>query len=316
MSSGPDARPLLVVVGGCGGLVGRALLEEFRPTHRIRSVHRRESPNERSPGVEWVPADASRVEEWRPILEGADTVLSTAWYRQATERRFVDLASGLRRLVAASDDLGVRRFVHVSVPPAPERLERDLPYLREKRTVDAAVQGSSLAYAIVRPTMLFGPRDRLLTVMQRLAYRYHRLPLFGDGEYHLSPLAVDDFARIVRREGERGGRAVTTVGGPERFRYRDLVDLLFASLGRAPQYLRFTPRGGVRLARLLEALGSSLIYAYEVEWLLADLLGVPPYEGLEAPLRKVGPFVAEEARRLRERRRVSPPSSPRAVPPS
>jgi len=39
-----------------------------------------------------------------------------------------------------------------------------------------------------------------------------------------------------------------------------------------------------------------------VEWLLADLLGLPPYEGLDRPLRPVEPFLSAEARRLRGER--------------
>jgi hypothetical protein len=51
----------------------------------------------------------------------------------------------------------------------------------------------------------------------------------------------------------------------------------------------------------METLGSTLLYAYEVEWLLSDLLGLPPYEGLSQPLESVEPFLDSEARRLRDR---------------
>jgi hypothetical protein len=69
-------------------------------------------------------------------------------------------------------------------------------------------------------------------------------------------------------------------------------------LGLPPKYFHLTPRGSVRLARLLELFGSSLLYVYEVKWLLSDMLGLPAYEGLEGPLRSVEPFLAEEAARL------------------
>jgi hypothetical protein len=87
-----------------------------------------------------------------------------------------------------------------------------------------------------------------------------------------------------------------------RWRYRTLTDEMFARLGLRPRYVHFSPRGSVRLARFLESLGSSLLYAYEVEWLLSDLLGLPPYEGLETPLEPVEPFLTQEAVRLRGRR--------------
>ncbi len=298
MTAGPADRPVLLVVGGCTGLVGRAVLREFARDHRIRSVHRRISDAEADAGVEGRVADVGRVEDWAPYLEGVDTVLTLAWYRQARRRRFVRLADGLVRLVRDAERSGVRRFVHVSVPDAPERLERDLPYLAEKRRVDRAVEASGLSYAIVRPTMLFDRGDRLLTVMLRTIARYHRFPMFGDGEYHLSPIATSDLASVLRRERDRGGRTNVVVGGPRRWRYRDLTDRLFLALGREPRYFRLSGSNSVRLARFLETIGSTLLYAYEVEWLLADLLGLDPYVGLDRPLREVEPFVEEEVRRL------------------
>jgi uncharacterized protein YbjT (DUF2867 family) len=301
MSAGRDDRPRLVVVGGTGGFVGRAVRHEFGRDFVLRSVHRHPVAEEANAGVEWVAGDAASIEEWSPIVRDADVVLNLAWYRHGRDGKFRRLANGIERLVAASERSGVRRFVHVSVPEAPPRLEEGLPYLVRKREVDRAVSTSSLDYLIVRPTMLFGRHDKLLTVMMRTIARYRRFPMFGDGEFHVSPLAVEDLARVIRREASSGGGRVVPIGGPVRWRYRTLTDRLFDALGLAPRYVPLSPRGSVRLARFLETLGSSLLYSYEVEWLLSDRLGLAPYEGLTPGLADVRPFVAEEAARLRGR---------------
>jgi uncharacterized protein YbjT (DUF2867 family) len=292
------ARPRILLVGGGLGLVGRALVEEFRSDHWIRSLHRRPSAAELVQGLEVVRADVGYVVDWTPILEGVDLVLNVAWYRAGPDRKFRRLAAGLEGLIRASEKQGVRRFLHLSVPPAPPELEAHLPYLVRKRQVDAALARSELDYVIVRPTMLFGPRDKLLTVMLRTISRWHRFPLFGDGEYHVSPLAARDLAHIVRRELTLGGRRTVDAGGPERWRYLDLTHRLFDALGVPPKYVRLSPRGGRRLARFLETFGSSLLYAYEVDWLVSDLLGLVPYAGLDRPLTPVDGFVRAEAARL------------------
>jgi uncharacterized protein YbjT (DUF2867 family) len=294
-----EVRHRLLLVGGGGGLVGRAVLAEFGPRWEIRSVHRHPSPEETSRSVEWIRGDAGIFPDWNSALRDVDVVLNVAWYRWGSRRRFETLGAGVLRLIAAARRAGVRRFVQMSVPPAPADLEATLPYLVCKRQADAALVRSGLSYSIVRPTMLFAPRDKLLTVMLRTIHRYHRFPMFGDGEYHLSPIAVTDLAEILRREAEGDASRVVLVGGPVRWRYRDLTDELFRRLGLPPSYLRLSPGGGRRLAGLLQALGSSLIYEYEVEWLLSDLLGLPPYEGLGRPLTPVEPFLAREALRLR-----------------
>lgn len=292
-------RPRLLLVGGGTGLVGRHILAEFGRDWSIVSLHRRPSPDELAAGVEFRQGDISRIVDWAPLLQNVDLVVNVAWYRSGSLRRFRPLAEGLLRLVAAADRARVPRFVHVSVPDSPASLEQNLPYMAEKRRVDRAIEQSGLSYAIVRPTMLFAPRDKLVTVMLRTMHRYRRFPMFGDGEYHISPLAAPDFARIVRREAARPDRRNVTAGGPRRWRYRDLTDAMFAALGLPSRYFTLSSRGAVRVARLLETLGSTLLYVYEVEWLLSDMLGLPPYAGLETPLLPVEPFLAEEAVRLR-----------------
>jgi uncharacterized protein YbjT (DUF2867 family) len=304
--SASNGRRRLLLVGGGGGLVGRAVLREFVPTFQIRSLHRHPAPEEARPSVEWVRGDATTVTDWASLLKDVDLVLNVAWYRSGSARRFAPLCEGLIRLVTAAEAAEIPRFLHISVPDATPSIEANLPYMTYKRKIDRAIERSQLSYAIVRPTMLFGPRDRLLSAMLRTMARYHRFPMFGDGEYHLSPIAVGDLARILRHEAELDESHNVTAGGPVRWRYRTLTDEMFGRLGLRPRYLHFSPRGSIRLARFLEGLGSTLLYAYEVEWLLADLLGLPPYEGLDSPLEPVEPFLSTEAVRLRGRR--APPS--------
>lgn len=299
MSDHDPSRPTLLVVGGCGGLVGRAVLEEFSSDHRILSLHRHRAPNEAGGAVEWIRADAASITDWTPVLHGVDRLLIVAWHRAGGRRRFVPLGKALVRLVRDAERAGVARAIHLSVPPAPERLETTLPYLTAKRAVDRALEQSSLDHAIVRPTMLFGGRDKLLSVMLRTMHRYRRFPMFGDGRYHISPLAARDLASILRHEFEATGRHTTLVGGPRRWQYRELTDRLFAFLELEPRYVSLSPGASIRLARLLETFGSTRIYAYEVEWLLSDLLGLPAYTGLGRPLTPIEPFVQAEVARLR-----------------
>lgn len=295
----PSPRPRLLLVGGTAGLVGRHLLSEFGKDWKVVSVHRHRSETEVSAGVEFMQGDVATVRDWSSYLREVDLVVNVAWYRTGSLRRFRPLTEGLLRLVEAADRANVPRFAHLSVPDSPPSLEAGLPYMSCKRQVDRAIEASGLSYAIVRPTMLFAPRDKLVTVMLRTMSRYHRFPIFGDGEYHISPVATSDLARIVRREASRTDRRNVVVGGPKRWRYRDLTDAMFEALGLPPKYFTLSARGAVRLARFLESIGSSLIYPYEVEWLVSDMLGLPPYEGLDPPLSPIEPFLAEEASRLR-----------------
>jgi uncharacterized protein YbjT (DUF2867 family) len=281
----------LLLVGGTGGLLGRALAPELGSGFRLRSLHRHPLPGEERPGIEWMPADLEDVVDWEAAVAGVDAVVNVAWYRSGSEARFARLYRGLHGLLGAARRAGVRRLVHLSVPDAPASLETGLPYLVYKRRFDRALAESGLSYRILRPTAMFGPGDVLLGVMMRLIRRYHRFPMFGSGAYHLSPIAATDVARAVRLEVDGAASGTVDLGGPRRFEYRELTDLMFRLTGRPPRYLHLSPASSRRLARLFEAVGSSLLYAYEVDWLLSDRLGLPPYAALDRPLTPVEPYL-------------------------
>jgi NADH dehydrogenase len=291
-------RSVVLLAGGGGGLVGRAVSAELARDHEIRSVHRHRAPNEPGLGVRWVPGDITGPVDWDGLLDGVDVVVNLAWYRWGSERRFRRLYEGLRRLLEASVRRRVPRFLQLSVPAAPVTLETGIPYLTYKRRFDRELAESGLSYAILRPTMMFGERDVLLGVMMRTIHRYPFFLMFGDGNYRLSPIAAADVARIVRRFSMNEETGTFTLGGPVAYRYHDLTDQMFRLLGKRPRYWRLRPMGSRRLAWLLQGLGSTLLYEYEVEWLLSDMLAPPAYEGLDRPLERVEPYLAAQARRL------------------
>lgn len=300
-----SAPPRLLLVGGGGGFVGQAVLAQFLPHFRIRSVHRHAARNE-GPRVEWVRTDVQGVRDWAPLLEDVNVVLNLAWYRWNSEAHFRSLQGGLLRLVSAAAQAHVDRFLQVSVPPAPEELERNLPYLYYKRQVDAAISGSGLSFRIVRPTMLFGPGDVLLSVMLRLMRRYPVFPMFGDGAYHVSPIAVEDLARILLKEAHGTDRGIMDLGGPERLAYRQLTDRMFDLLHKRPRYWTLSATEARWLTGTLVALGSTLLYPYEVKWLMSDMLGPPAYTGLDSPLERIDPYVMDLIAQGRRRNRDPP----------
>ncbi|HKS59746.1 MAG TPA: NAD-dependent epimerase/dehydratase family protein [Thermoplasmata archaeon] len=294
--SGPATRPPLLLVGGSGGLVGRSIPPAFGTRFRIHSLHRTLVPQERATGIEWIPADAGQPLRWESLVTPQTTVLNLAWYRWGPESAFRELYEGLSRLLEASVRVGVRRFLHVSVPEAPPQLEEQLPYLTYKRRFDRKLQESGLSYRVLRPSMLFGPGDRLLRVMTRMIRRYRRFPMFGEGEYRLSPLAAADLARILAAQAFSREDGVLDVGGPVSYAYRELTDLIFRSLGLRPRYWHLSARGALRLVRLLRLFGSRILYPYEVEWLMSGRLALPPYLSIDPPLQRVDSYLADLSR--------------------
>jgi len=106
---------------------------------------------------------------------------------------------------AASQHARHTRFVYVSSMAAggPSRpghpLRGEIPrrpvarYGRSKLAAEDAVRASELPWTIVRPPLVYGPRDRQVLRMFRLA-RFGIAPLFGDGTQELSLVYGPDLA--------------------------------------------------------------------------------------------------------------------------
>ena len=89
-------------------------------------------------------------------LRGATTLYNTFWVRFVYGRtRFEDAVEQSHALFAAARRAGVERIVHVSITNP--SLTSDLPYFRGKAMVEEALAATGVPFAIVRPTVVFGP---------------------------------------------------------------------------------------------------------------------------------------------------------------
>ena len=183
-----------------------------------------------APQVEVSRYNFERPEELRHILEGASTLINTYWVRFPRRKAtFESAVANSRALIDAARDAGVRRIVHVSI--ANPSLDSPLGYYRGKALVEQAVVESGLAYAILRPTVIFGAEDILIN---NIAWFVRRFPVFGipgDGRYGVRPIYVEDMARLLADAVRQSGNSVADAVGPEAFSFEELVRLIARSVG-------------------------------------------------------------------------------------
>jgi uncharacterized protein YbjT (DUF2867 family) len=219
-------------VTGATSYTGRFIAERLVPAGRTvldltRNPHVRHRLGE---AVSSAPLDFDHPDRLAHALDGVDTLYNTFWIR--FERGPITYAWATERsriLFAAAQRAGVRRIVHISVISA----ARDAPtaYFRAKATVEDALIGSGVSYAIVRPTVTFGPGDILLN---NLAWTLRRLPVFGipgDGRYPIQPVHIDDIADLAVRAGSRTDQLVVDAAGPDTFSFREFVALVREAVG-------------------------------------------------------------------------------------
>jgi uncharacterized protein YbjT (DUF2867 family) len=261
--------PELDVVTGAfsytGSFIARRLLDEGV---RVRTLTRRDDPSSPLHGrIETAPlqfADRAALVE---SLRGARCLYNTYWVR--FERGGTTFERAVRNsavLFAAAAEAGVERIVHVSVTNPSEG--SPLPYFRGKALVERELAACGVEHAIVRPTLVFGPRDILVN---NIAWILRRSPVFVmpvDGTCRVQPVSAEDVAEI----------AVTAAGtvdaaGPETYTFDELVRLVAAAVGRHRALVHVPPRAALVLGALVGAARRDVVLtADEVAGLQASLL--------------------------------------------
>ncbi len=266
----------LDVVTGAFGYTGRAIAARLLASgRRVRTLTGHpDRPDPFGGRVEVHSFRFDDVPRMAEALAGAEVLYNTYWVRfprgPVTYERAVEHS---RTLFEAAARAGVRRVVHVSITnPSPAS---PLAYFRGKAEVERALRESGLSFAVLRPTVVFGPGDVLVN---NIAWLLRRFPVFaipGDGRYRLRPVHVDDVARLAVEAAGRATNEVLDAVGPEVFTLEELVHLVRRAVGSRAAVVRVPPAAALLAARAVGALvGDVLLTAEELRGLMAELVFV------------------------------------------
>ncbi len=205
-----------LVTGGTG-FVGSHLIEALRRrgdavTALVRSPAKAAALE--AQGVRLVPGDLHSPDALRAALEGAEVVYHLAGLVAARDDAEFLRANqeGTANVVAAATAAGGPRFVLVSSMAAGGPTDRGrpltgsepprpvTPYGRSKLAGEAAVRASGLPWVILRPPMVYGPRDTEVLKLFKLA-RLGVAPVFGRGDQELSAVYGPDLATAIVAAG-------------------------------------------------------------------------------------------------------------------
>jgi len=264
----------LQVVTGAFGYSGkyistRLLAEGCHVRTLTNSIQRTNPFGDR---VEAHPFNFDRPDALVESLRGAEVLYNTYWVRfnYSTFKHDSAVKNSLI-LFEAARKAGIKRIVHISITNPTE--DSPFEYFSGKARLENALQETGISYAILRPTVLFGKEDILIN---NIAWALRHLPvfgLFGDGNYRLQPIFVDDLAMLAVEQGKRSENVIIDAIGPETFTYRDLaaniaeIIMVKRPILSMPPMLAYT--AGWVLGRLL---GDVMITWPEVRGLMAGLL--------------------------------------------
>jgi NADH dehydrogenase len=238
----------IVVTGGTGfigGEVVRRLLDvggaEVVATSRSPESHGRALA-----GVQLVQAFAGDAVSLGKAFTRADVVVHAIQFPNhpvedpARGRSYLEVdGKGTQVAVRVAKALGVRRFVYVSGAGAGQG--RPQPWFRAKDMAEAAIRESGMEYAILRPSWVYGPKDRSMNRFVSFCRYLPAVPVIGDGKTRVDPMFVGDVARCLADAARREDCKDKTfeLGGPERLTMDEIIRTIQSLLrGSRPLPLR------------------------------------------------------------------------------
>ena len=152
-------------------------------------------------------------------------------------------------MLAVAKAAGVKRYVQMSALGT--RPDARSAYHRSKWQAEEAVRASDTDWTIFRPSIIFGRGDEFISVLATMVRRYPVVPVLGDGNYRLQPIAVEQvaegFVQALRNPLSVG--QTYDVAGPEPYRLVEILEQIGAALGRATVRKVHVPLGAVKLPR-------------------------------------------------------------------
>ena len=259
------------VVTGAFSYTGRWIADRLMSMGReVRTLSRSVAP----PGsaVRAAPLQFTDSDALARSMTGADTLYNTYWIRfERGSSTFARAVENTRVLFDAARRAGVRRIVHLSVTNADAA--SPLPYFRGKARVEEELMNGGSSYAIVRPTLVFGPEDILVN---NIAWGLRRAPVFlipGSGDYRVQPVSVGDVATIAVAGGLADDDRVVDAAGPETVTFEALVRALAAAIGVRRRFWHTPPALALAAGRAVGAYRRDVILTRdELDGLTANLL--------------------------------------------
>jgi uncharacterized protein YbjT (DUF2867 family) len=270
----------MILVAGGTGFLGRAVVSALRRDgHPVRVLSRgtKGNPFVQDRGVELVTGDVREAAGLDTAMAGCEAVVIAVQFpghpvevpKQGLTYDEFD-RKGTENLVAAAKKAGVQRIVYVSGAGAGQA--RTEEWFVAKDRAEAAVRDSGIAYTILRPSWVYGPRDKSLNRFAMFARMLPFVPLPGPGTAKVQPAHVDDLGTAVALSLKlpAAENQVIEVGGPQLLTFRQIVRVMLQVMGKH-RFLLPTPTPFVKLgAALLYRLPGRPLSPRAVDFVNAD----------------------------------------------
>jgi uncharacterized protein YbjT (DUF2867 family) len=233
--------------------------------------------------IETVRADANDEASVAAAVSGAWAVVNAvSLYVEDENSTFQSVhVEAAKRIALLARQAGVETFAHVSGIGADPRSAS--PYIRSRGQGEAAVLDAFPSATLIRPAVMFGPGDALLTPLLTMLRHMPVFPMFGRGETRLQPAYVEDVAEAIARVLRApAAHRLYELAGPHVCTYQELLRTIAASTDTRPYLVPIPFSLWHVIGYVSEALPSPPITRNQVELMEQDNIADPDAPGFEA----------------------------------
>jgi uncharacterized protein YbjT (DUF2867 family) len=271
----------IVAIAGGSGFIGRAIARRLAAIGEIKVRVITRNPDAayerlKVQGVQFVRGDVADPATLKDALAGADAIVDAVQFdgypvenpRRGLTFERVDYG-GAVTLIQAAKQAGVTQFIYISGASADEYSAH--PAFCAKGRAERAIRDSGLSYTIFRPSLVYGPEDKVVNGLAR-AMRF--TPLFGvpgTGKQWVQPVLVDDLSACVALAlSGRGRNQIYEIGGPDLMTFDQMMHAIM-NASRRRRLLFHIPENVMRaVGGLLEKLPKPLLSRDAVTFVTAD----------------------------------------------
>jgi NADH dehydrogenase len=293
-----------IVVTGGSGFIGREIVDRLLESGQDEIAITTRDPGRGSPWgsrVQLLQAFAGDPSSLGKAFARAEVVVHAIQFpnhpveNAAKGRSYLEV-DGQGTAVAArvAKVMGVRRFVYLSGAGAGQG--RPQPWFRAKDLAEAAIRETGMEHVLLRPSWIYGPRDRSMNRFVFFCRYLPVVPVIGDGTTPVQPIYVKDVARAaveaVRREDAKA--KALELGGPERLTMDQILHTVQSVLRKRRALLHHPAKLMKLLVLPLQLLPEPMLSPGAIDFILQEVAIDPkpateyfgfPFRRLEDGLR-------------------------------
>lgn len=228
-----------IFVTGGTGFVGQEVIQQLlKADHDVICLARGGSAQklEQHPRLSFHKGDATLPESLKKGLEGCDAVIHLIGIIREFPGKGITFdrlhTQATTNMVDAAENAGIKRFLHMSANGTREGAVS--PYHQTKWAAEQAVRSANLEWTIFRPSLIYGVGDQFVNMLADLIRKLPIVPVIGDGQYRMSPVAVEaiaaSFVDALARPATIG--KVFHCGGLQSLSYDEILDLIGRAMGK------------------------------------------------------------------------------------